>query len=79
MRLRIPRVRGSANRPPYRVPTMAEIRAIPQNGLTVGVDFNGRAPHRAHAEMFEVIGPVPAGGINVFQVKDDGSSARVWV
>ena len=44
-----------------------------QKGLTVGVDFNGRAPHQAHAEMFEVIGPAPAGGINVFQVKGDAN------
>ena len=44
-----------------------------QQGLTVGVDFNGRAPRQAHAEMFEVIGPAPAGGINVFQVKGDAN------
>jgi gamma-glutamyltranspeptidase/glutathione hydrolase len=46
-----------------------------QQGLTVGVDFNGRAPRQAHAEMFEVIGPAPAGGINLFQVKDDANGA----
>jgi gamma-glutamyltranspeptidase / glutathione hydrolase len=46
-----------------------------QQGLTVGVDFNGRAPQKAHAEMFEVIGPAPAGGINVFQVKGDANGS----
>jgi gamma-glutamyltranspeptidase/glutathione hydrolase len=46
-----------------------------QKGLTVGVDFNGRAPRKAHAEMFEVIGPAPAGGINVFQVKADANGS----
>src|SRR5919202_448379 len=30
---------------------------LAQTGQTVGVDFNGRAPRRAHAEMFEVLGP----------------------
>jgi gamma-glutamyltranspeptidase/glutathione hydrolase len=46
-----------------------------QEGLTVGVDFNGRAPRKAPADMFEVIGPAPAGGINVFQVKGDANGA----
>ena len=46
-----------------------------REGLTVGVDFNGRAPRKAHAEMFEVIGPAPAGGINVFQVKGDANGS----
>jgi gamma-glutamyltranspeptidase/glutathione hydrolase len=44
-----------------------------QEGLTVGVDFNGRAPRKAHAEMFEVIGPAPPGGINVYQTKGDAN------
>ena len=42
-----------------------------QSGQTVGVDFNGRAPRRSHAQMFEVLGPAPAGGISVFNVKGD--------
>src|SRR5919199_589352 len=44
-------------------------------GQTVGVDFNGRAPRRAHAEMFEVLGPAPAGGISVFSVQGDANRA----
>ena len=44
-----------------------------REGLTIGVDFNGRAPRRAQAEMFEVLGPAPAGGINVYQVKDEAN------
>jgi gamma-glutamyltranspeptidase / glutathione hydrolase len=44
-----------------------------QSGQTVGVDFNGRAPRRAHAQMFEVLGPAPAGGISVFNVKGDAN------
>ncbi len=39
-------------------------------GRTVGVDFNGRAPRKAHAEMFEVIGPAPPGGIHVYLTQD---------
>jgi gamma-glutamyltranspeptidase/glutathione hydrolase len=42
-------------------------------GQTVGLDFNGRAPRQAHAEMFDVLGPAPAGGINVFSVKGDAN------
>jgi gamma-glutamyltranspeptidase/glutathione hydrolase len=44
-----------------------------QKGLTIGVDFNGRAPRQARAEIFEVIGPASAGGINVYQVKDEAN------
>lgn len=40
---------------------------------TIGIDFNGRAPRRAHAEMFEVIGPAPPGGINVYQTENDAN------
>lgn len=46
-----------------------------REGLTVGVDFNGRAPRQAHAEMFEVIGPAAPGGINVYQTKDDANAS----
>jgi gamma-glutamyltranspeptidase/glutathione hydrolase len=46
-----------------------------REGITVGIDFNSRAPRRAHAEMFEVLGPAPAGGISVYRVKDDANSA----
>ena len=46
-----------------------------REGLTVGVDFNGRAPRQSRADMFEVIGAAPAGGINVFQVKDNANSS----
>ena len=42
-------------------------------GQTVGVDFNGRAPQRAHAEMFDVLGPASAGGISVYNVKGDAN------
>lgn len=44
-----------------------------QTGETVGIDFNGRAPRRAHAEMFDVLGPAPAGGVNVYNVKGDAN------
>jgi gamma-glutamyltranspeptidase/glutathione hydrolase len=49
-----------------------------QEGLTVGIDFNGRAPRQAQAGMFEVLGPAPAGGISVYRVKNDanGTGAR---
>jgi gamma-glutamyltranspeptidase/glutathione hydrolase len=40
---------------------------------TYGLDFNARAPRAAHADMFEVLGPAAAGGINVFRVKDDAN------
>ena len=33
---------------------------LAKEGRTIGVDFNGRAPRRAHPEMFEVTGPAPA-------------------
>lgn len=46
-----------------------------REGRTVGLDFNGRAPRRAHAQMFEVTGPAPAGGISAYQVKDDANSS----
>ncbi len=39
-----------------------------EQGLTVGVDFNGRAPRRATPDMYEVLGPAPAGGIAVYTV-----------
>jgi gamma-glutamyltranspeptidase/glutathione hydrolase len=44
-------------------------------GRTVGIDFNSRAPRRAYAGMFEVLGPAPAGGISVYQVKGDANAA----
>lgn len=46
---------------------------LAKEGKTIGVDFNGRAPKRAHPELFDVLGPAPAGGINVFLVKDDAN------
>lgn len=46
---------------------------LAKEGRTIGVDFNGRAPRRAHPEMFEVTGPAPAGGISVYNVKDDAN------
>ena len=42
-------------------------------GLTIGIDFNGRAPRQAHPEMFDVIGPAPPGGINIYTVQDDAN------
>ena len=46
---------------------------LAQEGRTIGVDFNGRAPRLAHPEMFTVLGPAPAGGFSVFQVQDDAN------
>ena len=43
-------------------------------GRTIGVDFNARAPRRAHAEMYEVLGPAPAGGIAVYRVAGDANN-----
>ncbi len=42
-------------------------------GRTVGVDFNGRAPRQAQADMFDVIGPAPPGGIQVYRTRDDAN------
>jgi gamma-glutamyltranspeptidase/glutathione hydrolase len=42
-------------------------------GRTIGVDFNGRAPRQAQAEMFDVIGPAPPGGIQVYRTRDDAN------
>ena len=44
-----------------------------REGTTLGVDFNGRAPRQAQAEMFDVIGPAPPGGINVYQTRGDAN------
>lgn len=38
---RPPRVNAPTSRPPYRVPTMAEIRALPWNGYKVASTFSG--------------------------------------
>ncbi len=46
---------------------------LAETGCTIGVDFNGRAPRRAHAEMYDVLGPAPPGGINVFRTRDDAN------
>jgi gamma-glutamyltranspeptidase/glutathione hydrolase len=43
-------------------------------GRTVGIDFNGRAPRRASPDMFDVIGPAPPGGINVFLTRDNANT-----
>lgn len=42
-------------------------------GRTVGIDFNGRAPRQAHPEMFDVIGPAPPGGIQVYSTRDNSN------
>jgi gamma-glutamyltranspeptidase / glutathione hydrolase len=47
---------------------------LAEQGLTVGVDFNGRAPRAAHPEMFDVLGPAPAGGIAVYRVAGDANN-----
>ncbi|MAF52690.1 MAG: hypothetical protein CL694_06725 [Chloroflexi bacterium] len=39
-------------------------------GKTYAIDFNGRAPRNAHPDMYKVIGPAPAGGIQLFDVED---------
>tara|TARA_B100000315_G_scaffold259922_1_gene318094 strand:- start:14 stop:1765 length:1752 start_codon:yes stop_codon:yes gene_type:complete len=39
-------------------------------GKTYAIDFNGRAPCNAHPDMYKVIGPAPAGGIQLFDVED---------
>ena len=47
---------------------------LAETGKTIGVDFNGRAPRRAHAEMYDVLGPAPPGGINVYRTRDDANA-----
>ena len=47
---------------------------LAEEGRTIGVDFNARAPKRARPDMFEVLGPAPAGGISVYRVKDDANN-----
>lgn len=46
---------------------------LAKEGRTIGVDFNGRAPRQAHARMFEVTGPAPAGGISLYNVQNDAN------
>jgi gamma-glutamyltranspeptidase/glutathione hydrolase len=46
---------------------------IAAEGRTVGIDFNGRAPRQAHAEMFDVIGASPPGGIQVYLTRDNSN------
>ena len=48
---------------------------LAETGKTIGVDFNGRAPRRARAEMYDVLGPAPPGGINVYRTRDDANAS----
>ena len=43
---------------------------LAREGKTVAIDFNGRAPRKAHPEMYRVIGPAPAGSTQVFSIED---------
>lgn len=47
---------------------------LAQEGKTIAIDFNGRAPRKAHPDMFKVIGPADAGGYHIFEVEGDAHS-----
>lgn len=47
---------------------------LAQEGKTVAIDFNGRAPRNAHPDMYSVIGPAEAGGYTIFNVEDDANN-----
>jgi gamma-glutamyltranspeptidase/glutathione hydrolase len=47
---------------------------LAKEGKTVAIDFNGRAPRKAHPDMYEVIGPAEAGGYHTFEVEGDTHS-----
>lgn len=46
---------------------------LTKEGKTIALDFNGRAPAKAHAEMYKVIGPAPAGGTHILEVEDSAN------
>jgi len=46
---------------------------LAREGKTIALDFNGRAPAKAHAEMYKVVGPAPAGGVHILAVEDDSN------
>lgn len=47
---------------------------LAKEGRTVAIDFNGRAPRKAHPDMYTVTGPAYAGGYHIFDVVDDAHS-----
>lgn len=47
---------------------------LAQEGRTVAIDFNGRAPRNARPDMFKVTGPSEAWVYNVFEVEGDAQS-----
>jgi gamma-glutamyltranspeptidase / glutathione hydrolase len=47
---------------------------LAQEGRTVAIDFNGRAPRQARPDMFKVIGPAEAGGYHAFEVEGDAQN-----
>jgi gamma-glutamyltranspeptidase/glutathione hydrolase len=40
---------------------------------TIAIGFNGRAPKKAHPDMYRVIGPAPEGFIHLFSVENDAN------
>jgi len=46
---------------------------LAKEGKTIALDFNGRAPAKAHVEMYRVIGSAPAGGTHILEVEDDAN------
>ncbi|MDP6511894.1 MAG: gamma-glutamyltransferase, partial [SAR202 cluster bacterium] len=44
---------------------------VASEGKTYAIDFNGRAPRNASPEMYNTIGPAPAGGIHLFDVEGE--------
>ncbi len=44
---------------------------LAEEGKTVAIDFNGRAPRNAHTDMYRTIGPAQAGGYSIFDVEGD--------
>ena len=46
---------------------------LANEGKTVAIDFNGRAPRKAYPDMYRAIGPAATGGFHVFDVEDDAN------
>ncbi|NQW24214.1 MAG: gamma-glutamyltransferase [SAR202 cluster bacterium] len=47
---------------------------LAEEGKTVAIDFNGRAPRNARPDMYNVTGPAEPGGYHIFDVEGDAHS-----
>ena len=47
---------------------------VADEGKTYAIDFNSRAPRKAHPEMYDVVGPSKAGGFQIFEVLGDANN-----